>query len=303
MNKFFYGLSGLCLALSGCTSFSHYVVSSQFVASSQEQQSAEVIATRAYHDHAGRTATVALRAPDSCSNNTADQASGGAKSQGSILMTNCGVEMAEIEKALARANYKVISWNILANEMAHGRSAAEVAKSLGADILFQINSLEKSKKTLGKDARWERQYFQADARGNPRGEQLFPDTTRNFIKNTYLNNIEKTYDPSTLAVTLDASAVLVETGQSIWYYRWTHASEPSKVGSHYLLQLNCMDGSIYACQVAPVTNTPGMDKTVLASGESDAVSVSEKPEDKERAIYAELLKEVIEDFVKNYSKG
>lgn len=301
----------LCLAagvsLTGCTSF--YVVSSKYVASTQEQQAAEITATKAYHENYNKAVTVAVRAPDSCSNNTADQASGGATSQSAVLKTNCGVEMAEIEKALAKANYKVISWkSVLAYEQAQGRStadvanAAEVSKTLGADVLFQINSLEKSQKTLGKDARWERQYFKSDSRATLLGEQSFPDAIRTFIKNRFLSPFELQYNPVSLAVTLDATAIWVESGQAIWYYRWTRASEPSKKGSANSLLLTCPD-NIYTCYPTVIRNDKTDSGVVLAAGESEAVSISEKPEDKERAVYAELLKEVISNFVQSYASG
>lgn len=312
-------VAGVSLTLTGCSSF--YVVSSKYVTNSQEQQPAEITATKAYYENFNKVVTVAVRAPDSCSNKTADQASGGASSQSAVLKTTCGVEMAEIEKALAKANYKVVSWKrVLAYETAQVRptadvanaadgvnaadvsNAANVSKSLGADVLFQINSLEKSQKILGKDARWERQYFKSDARATILGEQSFADAERNFIKHRFLGPIEQQYNPVSLAVTLDASAIWVESGQAIWYYRWTRASEPSKKGSTNALLLSCPK-NIYTCIPKRISNDKTASGVVLAAGESEAISVSEKPEDIESARYAELLKEVISNFVQSYASG
>src|SRR5262245_61940076 len=98
-------------ALTGCSSTSYFLVSSQYVSNTQAQQAPEVIASDTYRANATSTNTVvAVRAPDSCSNNTADQVTGGAASKGTIMLTNCGVEMAEVERALARTGYRVISW-------------------------------------------------------------------------------------------------------------------------------------------------------------------------------------------------
>ncbi|WP_374433633.1 hypothetical protein [Inhella sp.] len=292
-------------ALSGCTSVSHYVVASQFVASSQGQQPPEVIETEAYRVDGARTTTVAVRAPDSCANATADQASGGAQSQGAILATTCGVEMGDIERAFARANYKVISWKVLAREMAGNKSATEVAQALGAEVLFQINSLEKSQKTLGKDARWERRYYRSDANGARLGDQPLPDDQRDLIARTYLTRLEGQYNPRTYAVTLDASAVWVKSGQSIWYYRWTKAAEPPESGSSYSLHLNCKDNVLATCiatrQAEQERARSGGGSSQARSGEVVGVSVSEKAEDRERAVQAELLKEVIDNFVQRFS--
>ena len=159
---------GTTFAVTACASgpsYQYYLVQSRFMASPQDQQSPDIIPTPAYTQLAGGATTVAIRAPDHCSNSTTDQATGDAAAEGAILQTNCGVEMGEIERALTRAGYNVISWNILAREMEQNGSAADVAGRLGAQILFQINSLEKSRKTLGQDARWERTYFTTDLNG------------------------------------------------------------------------------------------------------------------------------------------
>jgi len=304
--KAVYPLVGL-LALAGCSSVSHYVVTSNFVASSQGQNPPEVIETEAYRADAARTTTIAIRAPDSCANSTADQGSGAAQSQGAILATNCGVEMGDIERAFARENYRVISWKVLAKELAGNRSATEVAQSLGAEVLFQINSLEKSQKTLGKDARWERKYYQSDKNGARLADQPFSDDTRELIKRSYLSQLEAQYNPRTYAVTLDAAAVWVKTGQAFWYYRWTKAAEPAETGSNYAIHLSCADSNIATCtpQRQGLEAAPSKAKAAAPSqarsGEMEAVSVSERAEDRERAVQVELMREVVANFVQRFA--
>lgn len=295
------------LTLYGCASgpsYEYYKVTSRFVASAQGQQAPEVIATPAYNQLAGRAATVAVRAPDSCVNNTANQATGGAAAAGAILQTNCGVEMAEIERALTRAGYNVISWNILQREMARNLSANEVANTLGAQVLFQVNSLEKSQKTLGQDARWERSYFATDAGGAMDRPLPLTEQQRNYLSQTYLAKIEADRNPRTYAVTLDAAAIWVPTGQSLWYYRWTRAAEPRGAAFNYELMLQCYYGyGFQHCSPYRAPTPVGPSGTVTAAGESVAVSASERPEDVERAAYAELSKEVINDFVDSFAKA
>jgi hypothetical protein len=298
-------LASLVLAaLTGCSSTHYYLVSSQFVASTQAQQPPEVIATDAYREDGGKAKTVAVRAPDSCANETAAESSGQAASRGTILRTNCGVEMAEIEKALARKNYRVISWNVMNREMRGSKSANEVAQSLGADVLFQINSLEKSQKTLGKDARWERKYFVSNYQAAVGAPLPLNDESRALVRTRYLNDVDAKYNDKsrTYAVTLDATAVWVKNGQSIWYYRWTRAAESDPTGLRYSVLLACVDGHLPACHRSFPPQS-GQRSTLVTAGESEAVSMSEKAEDRASALYAELLREVIDSFVGAYASG
>ncbi|WCT73815.1 hypothetical protein PQ455_00870 [Sphingomonas naphthae] len=293
--------------LAGCSSgpsYEYYKVSSRFVSSAQNQSAPEIITTPGYGQYAGRALTVAVRAPDRCSNNTANQASGGAAASGAILQTNCGVEMAEIERGLTRAGYNVISWNILEREMARNSSANEVASTLGAQVLFQINSLENSRKTLGQDARWERTYARSDPRGMTGAPLPLTEETRNMIGRTYLAPIEAKANTRAYAVTLDAVAVWVATGQSLWYYRWTRAKEPNGTAVGYNLPLQCIAGYGFSqCSQFRPVGAQAQASTVVAAGESVAISASERPEDVEKAIYAELYKEVVQNFVDSFAKA
>jgi hypothetical protein len=295
--------AGLLTACYAGPYYAYYKVSSRYMANPQGQQDAEIIPTPAYQQLAGSARTVAVRAPDQCSNQTTDQATGDAASAGAILRTNCGVEMGEIERALTRAGYTVVSWNILAREMSRNDSPVEAAKALGAQVLFQVNSLENSRKTLGQDALWERSYFTSDAAGaTGQPLPLTPDN-RNLVARSYLAPIEAQNAPRAFAVTLDAVAIWVQSGQSIWYYRWTHARAPDEVASGYNVLLTCLDGMLNQCEAKqlrrPVAGVPGR----AAAGETVAVSVAERPEDIERAVYAGLFKEVVSDFVSSFAKA
>jgi hypothetical protein len=299
---------GAAVLLAACEtgpSYQYYKVQSRFVSSPQDQQAPEIIATPAYNQLAGQATTVAVRAPDHCSNNTTNQATGEAAATGAILLTNCGVEMGEIERALTRAGYNVISWNILDREMRRDNSAAQVASQLGAQILFQINSLERSRKTLGQDARWERSYFSTDAMGTNVQPLPLNEQARNLLSNNYLEPIEAKQNPRAYAVTLDAAAVWVPTGQTIWYYRWTRAAEPTGVSAGYNLRLQCLWGYGFSnCQpIANPADPVGPTGTVLAAGESVALSAGERPEDAERAIYLDLFKEVVRNFVDSFARA
>ena len=290
------------LLLGACSSIDYYVVKSRYEASGQVQGDPEIIRTDAYRANVRPGLTVALRAPDTCANNTADRATGNAVSQSTVLATNCGVEMAEIERSLARRGYQVISWNIIQREMRGNKSVNEIATQLGADVIFQINSLERSSKNMGKDARWERSYFHSDAMATPRTPMPLDDRQRAFVRTQYLANAEKGFESraGTLAVTLDATAIWVKNNQSIWYYRWTRAQEMGLGQNEITLHLVCRD-SLYACQ-ARVPASSGARAGTATAGESVGISESEKAADRERAIYAELLRGVIDNFVSAFAK-
>jgi len=249
---------------------------------------------------------VALKAPSYCFNRSSDQRTGTATSQELVLGTNCAVDMVDIERALTKASYRVISWTVLEREMAGSTqqeiSPLKVAENLGAQILFQINSMEKSTKSLGnlgKEVKWEFDYFDADDAGNILGEKTFDSKTQQYLKQKFFNENELLHKLSPQVqipfVTLDASAIQVKNGESIWFYRWTH-SDLSRAFSHSQLiycdsKMDCKD------------DTPSADKTgTNSSKESEVYSSDEKPEYRLKASYAKLVKKVIDDLVSSFSK-
>lgn len=297
----------LMLALGACASgptYSYYKVSSKFLSSAQAQSSPEIIATPAYAQLTPQATTIAVRAPDRCSNATASEVTGAAANSGTIIQTDCGVEMAEIERAFTKAGYNVVSWNVVAREMRLNNSATDVANTLGAQVLFQINSLENSRKTLGEDARWERTYFVSDLQGGTRRPLPLEEESRTLIAEQYLAPIEAKQNLRAYAVTLDANAVWVPTGQSIWYYRWTLGRNPGDIFTGYDVVLSCIDGYGFGqCTTFDPAKERGPRGTVLAAGESVAVSASERPEDLQRAIYADLFKQVVANFVQSFASA
>ncbi len=283
--------------------YTYYRVSSRYMASAQGEQAPEIIPTPAYSQLTGSARTVAVRAPDRCSNATTNQATGNAASAGTILQTNCGVEMGEIERALTRAGYNVISWNVVDREMAGNNSPVDAASKLGAQVLFQINSLENSRKTLGQDALWERSYYLSSPSGDVGQPLSLAPDQRNLVAKNYLATIEAQSIPRAYAVTLDAVAVWVRTGQSIWYYRWTHSRAPQDTTSGYNVLLACLDGVLSQCEASQIRHAAAQAPGQSAAGETVAVSMSERPEDAERAIFSALYKEVVGDFVASFARN
>lgn len=291
------------LVLSGCGG--NYLLQTKFVMSSQKEVAPEIVETPTYRSIASTVKTVAVKAPDSCSNRTADESTGVAVSHEAVLKTTCGVEMAEIERALSKASYKVISWKVLAREM-EGKdiSALAVASKLGAQLLFQINSLEKSTRTLGKDARWERTFFTSNEYGDAINEQAFDKDTRDFLRQEYLESYENSVDLKRLAVTLDANAVQVKDGESIWFYRWT-LTDPAEANYQQkkLVYYKNYKNRDKSKLLRPQSHPDGVKTDTITSGESEAVSITEKPEDLEKAIYNSLLKSIVDNLVSSFAQN
>ncbi|WP_173043883.1 hypothetical protein [Nitrospira sp. KM1] len=286
------------VAFTGCSN--RYLLISKFVAKPQAPQAPEILETPTYLAEHTKIKTVAVRAPDGCSNRTTDESTGSAISKGAIMRTTCGVEMAELEKKLAKAGYRVISWKVLEREMSNKVSATEAAGSLGAEALFQINSLERSQKHIGKDALWEREFYDTNESGAKIREHAFDDPTRAYFKKQYFDQFESNVDLERLAITLDANAVFVKTGESIWYYRWTYA-DPAAIDYRKEVLVKCKSDNRDCADFKPRSQNPIEPKMTVA-GESEAVSVTEKPEDKKEAMYAQLLSTVMSDLVRNFSK-
>ena len=292
-------MAAAAMLLGGCGGT--YLLTSDLVASSQEDKAPEIVETPRYDSDRAQFQTVAVRAPDSCSNQTTNQATGDANAAGTVLQTSCGIEMSEIEKALSKRHYRVISWKVLAHEMNDkNKSVTEIAGALGADVIFQINSLEQSKKNMGSDARWERKYYDSDSYGKKIKERSFDDKQRDNFRSTFLGPKEGRYSMIKLAATLDASVVLVKTGEAIWYYRWTYA-DPTVINYQTAILVNCDRGDIKCVAIAP-EKKGAQRENVKSSGESDAVSVTEKPADIEKRQYAKLISAVIDNMVQNFAK-
>lgn len=315
--------SGVLMLLAGCST--KYLMTSQFVVSSQAEAQPELVVTPKYKEVKGRVVTVAVKAPDNCSNRTADDATGAAHSRESVLKTTCGIEMAEIERALARKGFKVISWKAMEMAMKSNESISAAAGALGAEVIFQINSLEKSTRNMGKDARWERSFYVSDDFARKVKEQPLTDGVRNYLRKSYLEAAEQGVPLSRQAVTLDATATLVQTGESIWYYRWSHAEAVKDDAGRQVL-LRCKNSALsdvdklakfsaqtgekaywgypdprIACQrVVPKAQAGAPEQLTMSSVESDAVSVAERPEDREKAVYSELLEGVIRSLVDSF---
>lgn len=285
-----------CTGLTACGS-PYYLVTSDFVVADNPEAPPEVVASQTYLSVIPHIHSLAILAPEGCANETAAQSSGEAAGQGLLLKTTCGIEMAELERALTKAGFQVISWNVLQNKVAKEELTPNAAsKELGAEVLFQINSLERSMIHAGQDARWERRFYES----NQQGEQLQPVSLPAKEGNQLIDHIKQKeatlLGQERLSVTINASASLVETGESMWFYEWTHAEAHDHDELMKILAF-CDDGK---CRETSAQSQKKPEEDPLISGSSEAVSKQKSVKDQPTVTYHKLLRQLVTNLANSF---
>jgi len=286
--------------VSSCSSF--VLVSSEF-----EQKDAtsfpvpEIVATNSYKRLINSVRTVAVEAPEVCADETAAQSSGGSSSEGTILKTSCGVEMALIERELAKAGYSVVSWSFLQSTVERtGQTTIDAAKSLGANVVLSLNSLERSGTEVGKQAQWSRKYFKSNAKG----EQLSP-TKVSAVQSSMLDNLAEnvesilvTPDLERLSATVNSSVTSVESGETIWFYEWTLTEEQNNDISTDVLAKCKSD----LCEQVFRTGDeqPANEDEEKFGSSSGQIAQSDTADNEINARHNELIKLLVKDMVSRF---
>lgn len=272
-----------------------------------EGVTADVTKTPRYSNMVSQINSVALSAPSSCADKTAAAATGSAENTGDVVKTRCGVEMAEIERALVRQGFTVYSWKMINNAfIANPEDVTKVAKKLGAQVLFQVNSLERAIMTPGRDARIEHNFQNSNVAGESLSPLKLDEQQINKINAVIVaDELKRLPSAKRLGAMLDINAVDTATGQTIWFYRWSKHEDTSRnVLAKYLLQ--CWDYWGPWCRIEqgnipePEIPKKGSEKR---SEEVATISTDPRPASERDAIYFELLRDVTVDFVKRFSSG
>ncbi len=215
-------ISVLTLALAGCGG--KFLIVKSKLLEKQRADEREVTLSPKYKEllSAKGIKKVAVRAPDACTAESASDRTGVGKKQQSVMSTDCGVEMGEIERALTGAGFVVISWRDLAQKIkSESLTAIAAAEALGATVLFQINSLELVESRPGSDARWDRVFCKADREAQVEGpKEVDGDTRKELVEKMGSQEKALMSGKVSLAAMLDVNAVLVDGAQAIWFYRW-----------------------------------------------------------------------------------
>lgn len=302
----------IVLTLSGCASINgskFILVQSRVVSTTRNDNvAAEVTKTPLYSNIVSQINSVALSAPSSCANQSASSATGSAANTGDVVKTRCGVEMAEIERALVRQGFTVYSWDMLDKAINANKTenAITIVKKLGAQVLFQVNSLERVIMTPGHDAQIEHNFQNSNASGESLSPLKLDEQQINKI-NAIIGTDELKRLPSAkrLGAMLDINAVDSSTGQTIWFYRWSkHEDSSKKILAKYLLQ--CWDYWGPWCRIEegqiPEPESP-KNESQKRSTEMATFSTDPRPASEQDVIYFELLRDVTVDFVKRFSSG
>ncbi len=275
----------------------YYLVTSDFMTSDNREAPPEIVESQTYLSVISNIKSLAVKAPEGCANETAAESSGEAVGQDVLLKTTCGIGMAELERALTKAGFQVISWNVLQNKVLKEKITPQTAsKELGAEVLFQINSLERSLVQTGQDARWERRFYES----NDQGEQLDPTSLPVKEGEQLIGQIKKKEaslsQQERLSVTINASASLVETAETMWFYEWTHAEARKQDAATTVLAI-CDDGR---CQETSVKKDQPSDKEQFVSGSSEAISKQKNAKDQQNALYHSLLRDVVTNLATSF---
>lgn len=186
-------------------------------------QAAEITKDPAYDALIGGVTKVAIRAPDSCQNASAAEAEGRATKSDSILKSTCGIYLKELEQALTKVGYQVVSWDVLGREERAGSTTYDAAERLGASIVFILNSVDTTIEKPADEASFKFNYFKS----NIRGEGVSPLALTKQEQLMFAQQVQSR-EPLAfqqaerlrmLVTTLDTTAVAIPTRQSVWYYR------------------------------------------------------------------------------------
>lgn len=280
----------LCFMFSGCSSY--YLVSTQLTPNQKAAASSEIVESSAAASVKGKINKIAIKAPDTCISQTAGVTGGGS----TVIATRCGVEMAALERSLARAGYEVISWKLMDEGLAKGGTTlAKLAEELGADGLIQVNSLDKSKSKIPSGSKFETNYYMSNTRDARLSSTKATPLVREFVNNQFLSPLQQVISNKILlSVSLDATLLYVPTQQAVWFYKNTVLESLSTdMSKEYVQVFKCGDPCIPLKPEAAQKDINTLSRTDMADGTAL---------DSESARYSPLIRQVVDDFTNKATK-
>lgn len=268
------------------------------------------------------TKSVAIKLPDDCRTRAATIEQGTSRKTDGIMATRCGFWLAELERALTEQGYKVIAWSALRQEEdSKGITTVEAARKLEAEVVLVVNSMEQTSYDRGHSWSASYRYFDSDSSGIRLDKAVPADAARTWLK-AFVKNAASvglsSDDVTGVAATLDVTAVLAQTGESIWFFRHTLSrSLQASNGMRFLFTRLQADAKRpcppNVAQCGPKTPlTPVRPEGLpLASDFAPAAtsedvergSVSAEPEDKYEAEKHELARLVANECVDRFKSG
>lgn len=281
----------------------YVLVTSTLDVSTSDASRADVTDTPVYRQQLAKTRQVAISAPSSCTSETAASRTGTAAASGAILKTDCGVEMSELERALTRAGYSVASWRsvsaLVGPVSRPNMTPTEAAAKLGAQVLFQVNSLEKITAEPARNARWERRFYVSDALASQGPPALLSNQESAELR-PMIEAIEgDSLKGMRQGAMLDINAINVSTGQTMWFYRWQKLdTDRYETGARGLYtQLGSGPWAAVAWPIGPRASV----SPTMSTGEVRVERSGGGPESVSEALYFQLMREVVRDFVGSFT--
>ncbi|NRA32741.1 MAG: hypothetical protein HRU17_05310 [Polyangiaceae bacterium] len=299
--RMFRSLVALSVALAGtaCAPRSPWLLVRSQASHTSEQSSPEVTETPRYLELLPRIRSIAVQAPDYCANRSAVASTGAARSAGTVLSTNCGVAMGELERAFVKAGYRVISWRALRSMVDSTQVTPSVAaQKLGAEILFQINSLQKVKVQPRVQYRWDRQFLGMDKHGrrlNGEGVLLSEQEGADLISMISPHEIEMGR-ATRLGAALDAVAMTADSGEALWFYRWTMFEPVDETRTVEVQAVKGKRGWEKRHVIYP--RSPGAEG---GPQQHESASLAARAGNREDQKYYGLMQQVVQNFVKSFS--
>jgi hypothetical protein len=222
----------------------------------------------------------------------------------------CGVEMAELERALAEFKYRVISWSAIEQIVVRkaGITPLAAAKNLNADVLFQINSLERSEANRGHEEAWSGQFYTSDKYGNRGVPAEVPEERARALEAWGRPQEQNIRSGQQISVTANVTATLVATGESIWFYEWTVIEEPLEATIPTAQLFECHENILSRCfrrqpqATTPLAPPPAVSAPPLRSGGHGGAIGSPLAASEHDAVYYELIHAIVEDLVREFGK-
>ena len=280
------------IGLTGCgTATPYFLIESELIQSHRDIGTPDVTETSFFRALRGQVKTLGLQPPDVCADQGQSASGGSGQLHQGILRTRCGVEMAEFERALSRAGYAVVSWGAVQHRSRkEGSSLFEAAGELGIQILLQVNALERIRIQPGRDARFERSFFRA-TRDGQKADSAKVARSRASEFEALIEKKEATLaHDARVGATINVSAVLVETGTTIWFYEATEVDDYA-VDSQVEVLVDCQNS--FCVEVPPSVRAAS---TGAVEGSISGVSISGDPADEAQAVFHDLVRKLAVDL-------
>lgn len=317
-----------CLIAQACEK--QYLVVEYSAGATTQAAPAEVTRTPTYQSQVASIRAVSIRLPDQCQNEAASRVTGMATDSQVIMGSNCGVWLSELERSLTQAGFRVVTW-VRENERGAG-NISEVARQIGADAVFVVNSLDTTRMLPGVAAGSRISYFES----NPQGDRLrpteLPTVQRDYLRCLVWQRSGYALDPNEwrrlvgrdcaylaesaddrdaissvigVASSLNVTAVHAGSGESIWFYnrRLVRQLQSSR-NLRFLVRGRGSEQEAYWRPVEPIRATgPAVAVDRNRADEQRTARAGESPQDAIRAVELELVRSIVGDFVLRFRNG